>query len=132
VLSPHGHATAKLELRGPAAFAHDDEHVVKDAVLLDDFLPQLADHENGETDETSDDEGEVAIPVEKEDRAEIPEVDDPIVTDHAVRLQVRESSSCTNLVARAPQGLQRIANHFRIDSQEETSLSQAFDAFLAD
>jgi hypothetical protein len=132
VLSPHRDAAAQFSPKGPAGFTYDDEQVVEDALLLDDFLPQRADHENGETDETGHDEREVAFPVEEEDRAEMPEVDDPILTDHAVRPEVRESSSCTNLVARARQGVQRIAKQFRIDSQEETSLYQAFGAFLAD
>jgi hypothetical protein len=88
VLSLHGHVTAKLQLRRPAAFAHDDEEVVEDALLVDDFLPQLADHDNGETDETDDDKGKAAISIEEEDRAEIPEVDDPIVTYHVVRIEV--------------------------------------------
>jgi hypothetical protein len=132
ILSPHGYNTAKLQLREPAGFAHDDEHVVEDFLVLEDFLPQLADHENGETDETSDDEAEIVSPVEEEDRADLPEMDEPMLTDHGSRLEVRELHSCTNLVARARQGLQRIASQFQMNSEEEASLYQAFDAFLAD
>jgi hypothetical protein len=132
VLTPDGYKSAKLQLRQPQAFAHDDEQVIEDDLVLEDFLPQLADHEDGETDETSDDEREVEMAVEEEDRADPPELDEPIVTHHGSRLEVRELYSCTNLVARARQGLQRITVQFQMDSEEEASLYQAFDAFLAD
>jgi hypothetical protein len=69
---------------------------------------------------------------QEKDRADPPELDEPMVTNHRSRLEVRELYSCTNLVARARQGLQRIAVQFRMDSEEEASVSQVFDAFLAD
>jgi hypothetical protein len=132
ILSPRGHASAKRQLRQPDVFAHDDEHPVEESLLLDDFLPQLADHENGETDETSDDEGEIPIEIEEEDGVEAPEVGEPISTEHAVWVEVRELHSCTNLVARARQGLGRIAAQFRLNPDQQAALAQAFDAFLAD
>jgi hypothetical protein len=76
-VSQHGCATVKPQLGQPAAFAHDGEHVVGDALVLDDFMPQVADDKNGHMDETNDDESEVVGPVEEQDRAEMPQVDNP-------------------------------------------------------
>jgi hypothetical protein len=75
VLTPDGHKTAKLQLRQPQAFAYDDEQVIEDDLVLEDFLPQLADHEDGETDEARYDEREVEMEVEEEDRVDPPELD---------------------------------------------------------
>jgi hypothetical protein len=130
VLTPAGHKVARLQLRQPQGFSTQIQ--IEDVIHLDDFVAQLADHGDGETDETSDDDPDVEILTEEEDTRDAPEAEQPAVENDNLTLSIHETSECTNLVARARCGLERIAEQFRLEREERACLFQCFDVDIAD
>jgi hypothetical protein len=129
-LTPAGHKAARLQLRQSQAFPAQVS--IDDVIRLDDFVPQLADHDDGETDDTSDDDSDVELPAEEADANDAPEPEEPAAAFDDLSVAFRETSECTNLVAGARRGLERVAEQFGLGHEEQRSRFQAYDAYITD